>query len=229
MTDAWGLLILQDVILLLSLRTHGLWVSCQWLVLGLGGGFHSWVLPFLPPVITGQSRLSRKVAENEIPNCIDTTGMSPFYEGATLTAVGSTFALNKLQQKWINTFGYNGTRMILLGLEIHCYKRCFAIMKKKTEKKSLLDSLRNMILCIQEVTIKLIQKFMVKRVSFMLCVLVQNFMFKQWRWLWVKPYFHLNLSKLRGHFRKKLGIGNLLMIAQTGRPRRRHCRLLFHD
>ena len=90
---------------------------------------------FPPPVITGQSRLSRKLAEkvteNEIPNCNDTTGMSSFYEGPTLTALGSTFALNKLQQKWINTFGYNGSHMILLGLEVHCYKRYFAIMKKK--------------------------------------------------------------------------------------------------
>ena len=102
--------------------------------------------------------MAEKVTENEIPNCIDTTGISSFYEGPTLTALGSTFALNKLQQKWINTFGYNGSHMILLGLEVHCYKRCFAIIKKKTEKtkqkKNLLASLRNMIPCIQEVTIR---------------------------------------------------------------------------
>ena len=64
--------------------------------------------------------MKEKVTENEIPNCIDTTGMSSFYEGPTLTALGSTFALNKLQQKWINIFGYNGSHMILLGLEVHC-------------------------------------------------------------------------------------------------------------
>ena len=76
------------------------------------------------------------MAENKIPNCIDTTGMSSSYEGATLTALGSTFALNKLQQKWINTLGYNGTHMILLGLEIHCYKICFAVMKKKQKNNN---------------------------------------------------------------------------------------------
>ena len=107
---------------------------------------------FPPPVITGQSRLSRKMAEkvseNEIPNCTDTTGISSFYEGATLTALGSTFALNNLQQKWINTLGYNGNHMILLGLEVHCYKRCFAIMKKTHKKNKTRKTEKNTITCL---------------------------------------------------------------------------------
>ena len=91
---------------------------------------------------------------------IESTGMSVYYVCATLTVLGSTFSLDKLQ--W-----YPRCIMIHLGLEVHCDKRCFSIPE---DKKLSFASLRNMILNEQEVTVKLIQKFMGKCVSFMLCV-----------------------------------------------------------
>ena len=170
---------------------------------------------FPPPVITGQSRLSRKMAEkvseNKIPNCTDTTGISSFYEGATLTALGSTFALNNSPQKWINTLGYTGNHMILLGLEVHCYKRCFAIMKKNKKKKQerqkktlLLASLRNMNLCIQEATIKLIQKFMEKCVSFMFCVPVAKLYVQAIAWAMSKALHSSQFIKIEGALQEEI-------------------------
>ena len=101
--------------------------------------------------------------------------------------------------------------MILLGVEVHCYKRCFAIMKKKqkktrkTEKKTLLlASLRNMNLCIQEATIKLIQKFMEKCVSFMFCVPVAKLYVQAIAWAMSKALLSSQFIKIEGALQEEI-------------------------
>ena len=99
--------------------------------------------------------------------------------------------------------------MVLVGLEVHCYKRCFAIMNKKQKKTiekktNLLASLRNMILCIQEVTIKLIQKFMGKRVSFMLCVPGAKLYVQAMAWAMIKALLSSQFIKIEGALQEKI-------------------------
>ena len=76
--------------------------------------------------------------------------------------------------------------------------------KTKQERQKKLASLRNMNLCIQEATIKLIQKFMEKCVSFMFCVPVAKLYVQAIAWAMSKALLSSQFIKIEGALQEEI-------------------------